>query len=297
MSRGSSKVSTNFLAPSPRYNKKKGDGGKNASVAQREIITEATSSSPSQESPKTTTSTAEIQIATAEVRLKKRSYRALSQERKETRVLILEPREHEPDLRCSIHHKKLISKSTAEAQSYVAISYAWGDTQDTEDITIDGRLDKVPRSLYGALQAVTTDSPTLVWADYLCINQNDTTQRSSQVSMMDEIYHNAESVAIWLGPEPTGPDGDMLAQAIMKTESLPSFLEWLEYCSNQDPPYLKKMFLLLALLFSRSYFQRLWVAIEIFNANRIDVFFGTQKVSWTALRNISSWFQEIPTRK
>lgn len=39
------------------------------------------------------------------------------------------------------------------------------------------------------------------WIDAICINQEDSEEKASQVAMMGEIYKMASSVVIWLGPE------------------------------------------------------------------------------------------------
>jgi hypothetical protein len=36
--------------------------------------------------------------------------------------------------------------------------------------------------------------------DAVCINQENLLERNSQVQIMDQIYRNAETVRIWLGP-------------------------------------------------------------------------------------------------
>ena len=38
-----------------------------------------------------------------------------------------------------------------------------------------------------------------MWADAVCINQNDLDERSSQVSIMSKIYKDAKKCQIWLG--------------------------------------------------------------------------------------------------
>jgi len=95
---------------------------------------------------------------------------------------------------------------------YTAISYAWGDADDTRKLQIVGStahgtqeligVINVTVSLYEALQAVQQHTPeTLVWIDGLCIDQHNDIEKSEQIRFMPFIYSNAESVAIWLGPE------------------------------------------------------------------------------------------------
>ena len=44
-----------------------------------------------------------------------------------------------------------------------------------------------------------TDRSLQIWADAVCINQNDVDERSSQVSIMSDIYQEAKKCQIWLG--------------------------------------------------------------------------------------------------
>ncbi len=41
----------------------------------------------------------------------------------------------------------------------------------------------------------------LLWADALCINQNDESEKTRQVRMMGDIYSQAQMVVVWLGLE------------------------------------------------------------------------------------------------
>lgn len=234
------------------------------------------------------------------------TYNKLDPSRKEIRVLELECFGHATteDVVCEISIISLVGTEVGNSRPYIAVSYAWEDLQFTDEITLNSRKVRIPRSLHGALKAIrdASWSRVSVWADYLCVNQHDIEERSSQVGLMDVIYQKAFSVAIWLGPEPRGPDCDMLADEIMAVESLSLSTEstspgWLDQWSKKDRFYLDTLLLMLALLFSRSYFQRLWVATEIFNARHIFAYFGNRRVPWDALQRISSEFQSSDGRK
>ena len=43
----------------------------------------------------------------------------------------------------------------------------------------------------------------IVWADAICINQQDLLEKNSQVAMMRSIYQTSEQVIVWLGEEST----------------------------------------------------------------------------------------------
>jgi hypothetical protein len=91
---------------------------------------------------------------------------------------------------------------SAHLPIYYALSYAWGDPTRTHNILIDGKRLPITSNLYDALRAMQKDaaSDIQVWADAICINQDDLVERSAQIFLMREIYHTAMEVRIYLGP-------------------------------------------------------------------------------------------------
>ncbi|PVH76869.1 hypothetical protein DL98DRAFT_372665, partial [Cadophora sp. DSE1049] len=41
--------------------------------------------------------------------------------------------------------------------------------------------------------------PFMLWADAICVNQQDNVGKSHQVQQMKQIYENASKVIVWLG--------------------------------------------------------------------------------------------------
>jgi hypothetical protein len=81
---------------------------------------------------------------------------------------------------------------------YKAISYAWGNAQDLQPLLCEGKRHMVTRSLYRLLQRCRGDGDsTPLWADIICINQNDNREKTAQVRMMFDIYHRADTVIAW----------------------------------------------------------------------------------------------------
>jgi hypothetical protein len=103
-------------------------------------------------------------------------------------------------LECFLEHH-----STTEAggnQSYIALSYAWGDASHRGDILIDGRKVSITHSLWSFLQHYRTeDQPEILFADALCINQQDLDEKAVQIANMRFIYERARGVIVWLGAE------------------------------------------------------------------------------------------------
>ncbi|KAG5757027.1 hypothetical protein H9Q70_000443 [Fusarium xylarioides] len=189
-------------------------------------------------------------------------------------------------IKCEIIHVSL-----EQPPPYVAISYTWGDTGDTRKIEIEGCLIPIAVSLHGALQALRKKQlSVLVWADDLCINQKDREERSQQVQLMPFIYSNADSVAIWLGPE--------------ENDSVPA-VRFLDAIATTGEPFgssnTSKLLaagaengdlLAVVSLFGREYWRRLWVVQEVFNAKRIMVYCGSTRLDWKKYQSASVLFSQ-----
>lgn len=88
---------------------------------------------------------------------------------------------------------------------YEAISYVWGTGTRSSWITCDGKILPLTQSVHSALQRMRLPSRTRrLWADQVCINQNDLRERSQQVRLMNAIYKDAQHILVWLGPEDEG---------------------------------------------------------------------------------------------
>jgi hypothetical protein len=88
---------------------------------------------------------------------------------------------------------------------YSALSYRWGGSG--RQILVNGKHFTVTDKLEIALQHLQQDwKPLTLWVDAICINQQDTDEKTQQVRQMTDIYRRASQVLIWLGPEADGSD-------------------------------------------------------------------------------------------
>lgn len=96
---------------------------------------------------------------------------------------------------------------------YDAISYVWGDPTRTHGLQIPTASISPPhlvnlpltRSVHDALHRLRLpNQPRRLWADQVCINQDDVAERSRQVRLMNRIYRGASEVLVWLGPDDEG---------------------------------------------------------------------------------------------
>ena len=87
-----------------------------------------------------------------------------------------------------------------ENPEYDTLSYAWGEPVFNKKIRANEGHLFITTSLYTALCYLRNpDEPRTIWADGICINQTDVDERSSQVSMMGQIYRKSKRLEIWLG--------------------------------------------------------------------------------------------------
>lgn len=97
--------------------------------------------------------------------------------------------------------------------SYEALSYAWGDNELSNSVQVrhstgteqPSRNIPITRNLFEALRRLQLNAPRTLWIDALCINQNDLTEKASQVARMGQIYRNASAVIVWLGEDEKYP--------------------------------------------------------------------------------------------
>ena len=119
---------------------------------------------------------------------------------KYTRLLRLSPGDYSDDL-----HVELEQVLLDDTSKYEALSYVWGSTADPVPVLVGSsrkRTISVTQNLATALQHLRdANEIRILWADAVCINQNDMKERSRQVTLMSDIYRGACQVVVWLVPE------------------------------------------------------------------------------------------------
>jgi hypothetical protein len=97
-------------------------------------------------------------------------------------------------------HCGLSFSNIDDKPSYEALSNVWGDASNRTTIQCDGKSLSVTVSLAKALRQPREPSNSKVlWADAICINQEDISEYNQQVSWMECIFNNAVCVLSWLG--------------------------------------------------------------------------------------------------
>ena len=157
---------------------------------------------------------------------------------------------------------------------YTALSYTWGSKDANYVIILEGSRRSVRKNLWRFLhqaKELKSEFTGWLWIDALCINQNNTTERSQQVSVMPQIYSSAKEVLVWLGPSYHGSD-----EAMRELARSPSY--WRP--KRKFPKmWTRKSGPALLGLCMRPYWQRLWILQEIMLARAINILCGKDTVS------------------
>jgi hypothetical protein len=92
------------------------------------------------------------------------------------RIFVLQPGKSYEPIECSLILARLSNMPYVEA-----ISYTWGSNEKPFTITCDNRDVHITRNLRDALRQVRHQNVTrLLWADSICINQEDLEEQGQQ---------------------------------------------------------------------------------------------------------------------
>lgn len=114
------------------------------------------------------------------------------------RTLHLLPGSGDEPLRCSLE------TSLMSDADYEAISYVWGSDIKDHEIVCDGRTVPITTNLWIVLRHIRLMFPCVLWADSICINQDNLEEKNHQVAMMGQVYRSAQRVLIFLGEDDHG---------------------------------------------------------------------------------------------
>ncbi|WAO95425.1 HET domain-containing protein [Fusarium falciforme] len=119
----------------------------------------------------------------------------ISLDSRQIRLLTLEPGKYGDEI---VGHLEIVDLK--DEPIFEALSYCWGDRTDVCEITVDEHKVCVTRNLYGALQRLRYETVTRqVWADAICINQEDDVEKAHQVNLMKDIFTRASGTTLFIG--------------------------------------------------------------------------------------------------
>jgi hypothetical protein len=164
------------------------------------------------------------------------------------RLLRLLPNEDkDAPLYCELRNYSL-QRSSLRIHLYEALSYVWGDPDNTLSICVDKNQFQVTVNLYSALSRLRDHSfERIIWVDAICINQSNVEERKQQVQLMAKIYSNAHRVIVWLGEQTVEIQGALEDIQLTANEEL----------TERSKEETKQQAMLN--LLQNPWFQRIWV--------------------------------------
>ncbi|TQS33930.1 hypothetical protein Golomagni_05710, partial [Golovinomyces magnicellulatus] len=100
------------------------------------------------------------------------------------------------------------------SEDYEAVSYTWTTETHRVKILVSGAEREVTPHLAAAIRRLRRkDGIRTIWVDQLCINQNDTKEKTQQVKVMRHIYSHCTQCIVWWGEIPYADRGIQLSDA------------------------------------------------------------------------------------
>jgi hypothetical protein len=169
------------------------------------------------------------------------------------RLLRLIPNKNETAIiKCQLFNYSLEPHKSTHL--YDALSYVWGNPNETLPIFIEGHVLHVTASLHAALLRLRNHSlERIIWVDAVCINQADEEEKEHQIQSMARIYGQANRVIVWLGK--AEDDSNRALETIRSA------------AENQSTNVSNNQKAVLA-LFQRPWFERIWVRKQTLDSIR-----------------------------
>ncbi len=180
---------------------------------------------------------------------------------------------------------------------YTAISYCWGRGELLKDFILNGFRFKVLDSVFAILEAIRTNtalssaSRSWWWIDSICINQNDVTERESQIKLMGIIYKSAGRTVGWFGEGSGDVDQEQGSEFTSRGESaIESLFLLREYRTDimkgkeKDLKAVKKLVNSIVVwegveeLLLRPWWRRVWTLQEYLIAPKFEFWYGKSHI-------------------
>ena len=196
----------------------------------------------------------------------------------EFRVLVLKkaPNDYEP-LIGYLHRDRL-----SDAVDYAALSYNWGSPLKLDNNIYLLPEENTPLDKSFSLRIRNNlfcrkDKDIKIWVDALCINQDDPSEKTDQLSKVAQIYSLARRVCIWLG------ENDNHNESHRAMDFIPQLVDMVSLDSDTTDEQQAEQWAALSYLIRDPWFSRRWIVQEISHARYATVHCGKRVVHWNTL--------------
>lgn len=221
-----------------------------------------------------------------------------------TRVLVLEPGPNNSDNNVTplVGSLRLFDLCDKTLEPFEAISYVWGPRSRTHVILIGGRPLPITASLRNALlQTRLPDRPRTLWADAICIDQSDRTEKGHQVAAMGRIYRKSRRTLICLGvqhPEAARKTARLIGKVNAMIENIQQMLGFsgakgsfpypATTCSLVNDPLWESGW---NFMLEQPWFKRGWVVQEASLGPDADILWASVHIGWDSVLRVNYWLK------
>ena len=214
------------------------------------------------------------------------SYRPLGDE--SIRLLILRPGETTDALQGLI-----IEVPFETSNPYRAISYVWGTEKRNRSLTTPDGLIGLTASLCTALRCLRhRQHAVTVWADAICINQEDLEEKAQQIHLLPEIFQKASCTFAFVGDDDRSSSAIVTLMQIrakdlygIDSQDWPEHLPRIPSSWNERlmPSREEETWTAIGEFFDRPWFRRVWIIQEAVAAQTLQVVCGKWVINWNDL--------------
>lgn len=215
----------------------------------------------------------------------------------------------------------LVETDISSTPPYVAISYVWGDPTVKHQVTLSSGTVGITESLHVALidalsalrrtdaildgrEDISNESSIHIWADGLCINQQDIQEKNIQVPLMTTVYSTALAVVTYMGPEADNSEKAIdLLEKVTKylasdhSNSVSIFSPEYNLCEYGIPPNDDLSWKALRMLLRRAWSTRIWILQEFVANSKIVLLCGSRVLpDWSDIWLMigACWAKRLP---
>lgn len=190
--------------------------------------------------------------------------------------------------------------------SYEAISYAWGNAVMNHWILVDGFQLPVTRNLFYALRQ-TRDPKKLrrLWADSICIWQENKEEKGQQVSIMKRIFETSHCTLICLGIDCTDEEEirtatraaalvdevDKMIQQVFDDDAFSWEEDSFPKIEANDSLVLDARWNAWEKMLSLPWFSRGWVVQEAASGPEAFVLWAKTEIKWSRILRVNYWLE------
>jgi hypothetical protein len=178
---------------------------------------------------------------------------------------------------------------------YDCLSYVWGSSILSHEISIEGFTLSITANLDSALRRlrkIYLSESMPIWADGICINREDNSERNQQVALMKRIYSECLTGTIYLGE--TADESDLVpefleilaesAALLLRREKNPT--KWGPENEHAFPHVDHPGWRRFVALLNRPWFQRVWIIQEFALPPELRMICSEWKIAGTYLSSL-----------